>query len=186
MISTSDFRKGSKIEYKGDPYEIVDFQHVKIGRGGAFVRTKLKGLKSGKIIEESFNSGDKFAKANLEAKETQYLYSQDGLYYFMDMVTYEQMPLTEEQLGQAKQFLKENMNVEVLYYNENPLAIEVPMFVELEVVETEPGFKGDTASGGSKPAKLETGVEIKVPFHINTGDIIKVDTRDAKYMERIK
>ncbi len=186
MITTSDFRKGAKIEHKGEPYEIIDFQHVKIGRGGAFVRVKLKGLKSGKSLEESFNAGDKFPKPDLVSKEMQYLYTQDGLYYFMDMTSYEQFPLTEDQLGAAKDFLKESMNVEVLYYQNDPLAVDLPMFVELEVAETEPGFKGDTASGGSKPAKLETGVTIKVPFHINEGDIIKIDTRDAKYIERVK
>ncbi len=186
MISTNDFRRGTKIEYKGEPYIVVDFQHVKIGRGGAFVRAKLKGLKSGKIIEETFGAGDKVPKADLEEKEMQYLYNQDNLYYFMDNETYEQIPLTEEQLGDAKLYLKENMNVYILYYKQDPIAVELPNFVELQVVETEPGVRGDTASGGSKPAKLETGATVKVPFHINEGDVIKVDTRTGEYIERVK
>ncbi len=186
MISTNDFRRGTKIEYKGEPYMVIDFQHVKIGRGGAFVRAKLKGLKSGKIIEETFNAGDKVPKADLEEKEMQYLYSQDNLYYFMDNETYEQIPLTEEQLGEARLYLKENMNVYILYYKSEPIAVELPNFVELKVVQTEPGVKGDTASGGSKPATLETGATVKVPLHINEGDIIKVDTRTGEYIERVK
>ncbi|MCI4624794.1 MAG: elongation factor P [Candidatus Magnetoovum sp. WYHC-5] len=187
MIATSDFRRGTKIEYKGEPQEILEFQHVKMGRGGAFVRAKLRGLKSGKVIEETFNSGDKFPKANLESKDMQYLYGMDELYYFMDMETYEQFPLTLEQLGtNNKSLLKENMVVKILYHKETPLAVELPTFVELQVKETEPGFKGDTASGGSKPAVLETGASIKVPFHINEGDLIRVDTRTLEYIERVK
>ncbi|KJR40451.1 translation elongation factor P [Candidatus Magnetoovum chiemensis] len=186
MIATNDFRRGTKIEYKGEPQEIIDFQHVKMGRGGAFVRAKMKNLITGKVLEETFNSGEKFEKAALESKEMQYLYSQDNLQYFMDMETYEQVPLTKEQLEGIILFLKENMNVKVLYHKESPIAVELPIFVELAIAETEPGFKGDTASGGSKPAKLETGAIIKVPFHINEGDIIKVDTRTAEYIERVK
>ncbi len=186
MIATNDFKRGIKIDYKGEPCEIIGFQHVKMGRGGAYVKTKLKGLRSGKIIEETFSSGEKFPKADLEEKEMQFLYTQDNLFYFMDMDTYEQLPLTREQLDNAVMFLKENMNVKILYFRDQPLTVEIPIFVELKVVETEPGFKGDTASGGSKPAKLETGVNIKVPFHINEGDIVKVDTRTSTYIERAK
>ena len=186
MISTNDFKRGTKIEHKGEPYIVLDFQHVKMGRGGAFVRAKLKGLKSGKIIEETFGAGDKVPKADLEEKEMQYLYSQDNLYYFMDNETYEQVPLTDEQLGDARLYLKENMNVYILYYKQDPIAVELPNFVELQVTETEPGVRGDTASGGSKPAKLETGATVKVPFHINEGDIIKVDTRTGEYIERVR
>ncbi len=186
MISTSDFRRGTKIEFKGEPYEIIDFQHVKMGRGGAFVRTKMKGLRTGKIIEETFSSGDKMPKPQLEEKEMQYLYRQDNLCYFMDTETYEQVPLTEEQLGDSLKYLKENMNVSILYYKGEPIAVELPTFVELKVVETEPGFKGDTASGGSKPGVLETGAGVKIPFHINEGDVIKVDTRTGEYIERVK
>ncbi len=186
MISTSDFRKGTKIEFKGEPYEVLDFQHVKMGRGGAFVRTKMKGMKSGKVIEETFNAGDKYPRAPLEEKEMQYLYNQDGLYYFMDTGTYEQVPLNEDKLSDTIKFLKENMTVSVLYFKGEPMSLELPIFVELQVIETEPGFKGDTASGGSKPAKVETGASIKVPFHINEGDVIKIDTRTMEYIERVK
>lgn len=187
MISTSDFRRGRKVEFKGEPYEILDFQHVKMGRGSAFVRTKMKGLKSGKIIEETFSAGDKLPKADLEEREMQYLYCQDNLWHFMDNETYEQVSLTEDQLSDAKKYLKENMNAYILYYKgDDPIAVEIPIFVELMVAETEPGFKGDTASGGSKPATLETGTAVKVPFHINEGDTIKVDTRTGEYIERVK
>lgn len=186
MISTSDFRKGTKIEFKGEPYEVLDFQHVKMGRGGAFVRTKMKGMKSGKVIEETFNAGDKYPKAPLEEKEMQYLYNQDGLYYFMDTGTYEQVPLNEDKLSDTIKLLKENMTVSVLYFKGEPMSLELPIFVELQVIETEPGFKGDTASGGSKPAKVETGASVKVPFHINEGDMIKIDTRTMEYIERVK
>lgn len=186
VIATTDFRKGTKIEYKNEPYEVIDFQHVKMGRGGAFVRAKMKGLKSGKIIEETFNSGDKYPRAPLENKQMQYLYNQDNLFYFMDTETFEQIPLNEGQLGDTIKFLKENMTVDIMYFKGEPLAVELPIFVELQVIETDPGFKGDTASGGGKPAKVETGTTIKVPFHINEGDIIKIDTRTSEYIERVK
>lgn len=186
MISTNDFKRGTKLEFKGEPYEVLDFQHVKMGRGGAFVRTKMKSLKSGKIIEETFSAGDKIPKPELEEKEMQYLYNQDNLYYFMDIATYEQIPVTYEQLSDTKKFLKENMNVYILYYKGEAIAVELPNFVELQITKTEPGFKGDTASGGNKPATLETGAFIKVPFHINEGDIVKVDTRTGEYIERVK
>jgi elongation factor P len=186
VISTSDFRKGTKVEFKGEPFEVVDFQHVKMGRGGAFVRTKMKGLKSGKVIEETFTAGDKLPKAPLEEKEMQYLYAQDELYYFMDTESYEQVPLNKDQLSDTIKFLKENMTVSILYYKGEPMTVELPIFVELQIIETEPGFKGDTASGGSKPAKVETGTTIKVPFHINEGDTVKIDTRTMEYIERVK
>jgi elongation factor P len=186
MISTSDFRKGAKIEYKGAPHEIIDFQHHKMGRGGAIVRTKLKNLKTGSIFDDSFKGGEKFQKPNLEDREMQYLYSDGDHYHFMDNESYEQMPLTEEQLGDAKKFLIENMVVKALMYSGSPLTIEVPTFVELKIQKTDPGFKGDTASGGSKPAVLESGVTVKVPFHLNEGDTIKVDTRTSEYIERVK
>ncbi len=186
MIATSDFRKGAKIEYKGAPHEIIDFQHHKMGRGGAIVRTKLKNLKTGSIFDDSFKGGEKFETPNLEERSMQYLYNDGELYHFMDSETYEQMPLSIEQLGDAKKFLKENMEVKILLYNGKPLTVELPMFVELKIEKTEPGFKGDTASGGSKPAVLETGAAVKVPFHLNEGDIIKVDTRTSEYIERVK
>jgi elongation factor P len=187
LISTADFRKGLKVEFKGEPCEIIDFQHVKMGRGGAIVRTKMKSLRTGSVLEETFRSGEKLETPQLEEKKMQYLYMQDGMYYFMDEETYEQIPLTPDQLGEAKKFLKENMVVGVLYYKEAPLSIEVPTFVELLVTKTDPaGFKGDTATAGSKPATLETGAVIKVPFHINEGDTIKVDTRTSEYIERVR
>lgn len=187
LISTGDFRRGLKVEFKGEPCEIVDFQHVKMGRGGAIVRTKMKSLKTGSVLEHTFRSGEKLETPPLEEKKMQYLYMQDGMYYFMDEGTYEQTPLTSDQLGDAKKFLKENMVVGILYYKGAPLIIELPTFVELVVIKTDPaGFKGDTASGANKPATLETGAIVRVPFHINEGDIIKVDTRTSEYIERVK
>jgi len=187
LISTSDFRKGRKVEFKGEPCEIIDFQHVKMGRGGAIVRTKLKNLKTGAILEETFRSGEKLETPGLEEMTMQYLYAQDELYYFMDVETYEQIPLVQAQLGDAKKFLKENTTVKILYHKGIPISVEVPTFVELIVVKTDPaGFKGDTASGGGKPATLETGALVKVPFHINEGDTIRVDTRTSEYIERVK
>jgi len=187
LISTSDFRKGLKVEFKGEPCEIIDFQHVKMGRGGAIIRTKLKSLRTGSVLEETFRSGEKLETPKLEEKKMQYLYKQDGMYYFMDEETYEQVPFTAEELGEAKKFLKENMVIDMLYWRESPLSVELPTFVELLVVKTDPaGFKGDTASAGGKPATLETGAVVKVPFHINEGDTIRVDTRTAEYIERVK
>ncbi len=186
MISTSEFRKGAKIEYKGEPCEIIDFQHVKMGRGGAIVRTKLKSLKTGNVLEDTFRSGEKFETPHLEEKEMQYLYADGDFHYFMDTVTFEQIPLTASKLGDAIKFLKENMKVKILNYRGEPLTVELPTFVELVVVKTDPGFKGDTASGGSKPATLESGAVVKVPFHINEGDVIRIDTRTSEYIERVK
>lgn len=188
LVTTSDFRKGLKVEFKGEPCEIIDFQHVKMGRGGAIVRTKLKSLKTGSVLEETFRSGEKLETPQLEEKKMQYLYMQEDMYYFMDDKTYEQVPLTADYLGEAKKFLKENMVVGILYWKEEPLSVELPTFVELLVKKTDPaGFKGDTASGGGgKPATLETGAVVKVPFHINEGDIIRVDTRTSEYIERVK
>ncbi len=186
MITTGDFRKGKKIEYKGEPCEIVDFQHVKMGRGGAVVRTKLKSLRTGSVLEDTFRSGEKFEAPSLEEKNMQYLYEQDDMHYFMDMESYEQIPLTSAQLDDTKKFIKENMIVKILYYKGAPMSVEPPMFVELAVAETEPAFKGDTASGGSKPATLETGAVVKVPFHIQVGDVLKIDTRTSEYIEKVK
>jgi elongation factor P len=187
LISTSDFRKGKKVEFKGEPCEIIDFQHVKMGRGGAIVRTKMKNLITGAILEETFRSGEKLDTPGLEEKAMQYLYAQDDYHYFMDVETFEQVPLMQAQLGDAKKFIKENMTVRILYHKGTPISVEVPTFVELIVVKTDPaGFKGDTASGGGKPATLETGAIVKVPFHINEGYTIKVDTRTSEYIERVK
>ncbi len=186
MISTADFRKGAKIEYKGEPCEIIDFQHVKMGRGGAIIRTKLKSLKTGNVLEDTFRSGEKFETPHLEESEMQYLYAEGDLRYFMDTETFEQIPISTSHLGDAIRFLKENMNVTILKYKGEPLTVELPTFVELAVAETDPGFKGDTASGGSKPATLETGAVVKVPFHINIGDVLRIDTRTSEYIERVK
>ena len=186
MISTSDFRKGAKLEYKGEPCEIVEFQHVKMGRGGAVVRTKLKSLRTGNVLEDTFRSGDKFDTPLLEDRKMQYLYEQDGMHYFMDTETFEQVSLTIGQLGETKKYIKENMVVSMLYYKEQPISVEPPMFVELAVVDTEPAFRGDTASGSNKPARLETGAVVKVPFHIMIGDVLRIDTRTCEYMEKVK
>lgn len=186
MIATSDFRKGAKIEYKGAPHEILDFQHHKMGRGGAIVRTKLKNLKTGSIFDDSFKGGEKFPVPALEERSMQYLYNDGSHYHFMDNESYEQLPLTEEQLGEAKKFLIENMAVKMLMYSGSPLTVDLPMFVELKIEKTDPGFKGDTASGGSKPAVLESGATVKVPFHLSEGDVIKVDTRTSDYIEKVK
>jgi elongation factor P len=186
LISTSDFRKGLKVEFRGDPYEIVDFLHVKMGRGGATVKTKMKNLRTGSVIEETVRAGEKFPRPELRERKMQYLYMQDDFYYFMDTETFEQVSLTPAQLGNAKLFMKEAMEVEILYYRDDALNVELPTFIELVVEKTEPGFKGDTASGGGKPATLETGAVVRVPFHINEGDTIKVDTRTSEYIERVK
>ncbi len=185
MISTSDFRKGNKIEYKGAPHEIIDFQHHKMGRGGAIVRTKLKNLITGSIFDDSFKGGEKFENPDLNERSMQYLYNDGDQHHFMDNENYEQIPLSLEQLGDTKKFLKENMVVKILFYSGSPIAVEVPMFVELKIVKTDPGFKGDTASGGNKPAVLESGLTVKVPFHLSEGDIIKLDTRTSEYIERV-
>lgn len=186
MISTAEFRKGAKIEYKGEPFEIIDFQHVKMGRGGAIVRTKLKSLRTGNVLEDTFRSGEKFESPHLDERQMQYLYAEGDFHYFMDVESFEQIPITTSQLGEAKKFLKENLTVTILSYRGEPLTVELPTFVELVITETEPGFKGDTASGGSKPATLETGAVVRVPFHINSGDVIRVDTRTSEYIERVK
>ncbi|MBI4495631.1 MAG: elongation factor P [Deltaproteobacteria bacterium] len=186
MYSTTDFRKGLKIELNGEPFVIVDFQHVKPGKGGAFVRTRLKSLVSGNVIEPTFRSGDKVDKPDLEEREMQFLYESGGEYHFMDTRTYEQLFLTADQLGESRGFLKENIEIKVLYHNSRPIGIEVPMFVELKVVKTEPGVRGDTASGGSKPATLESGAVVQVPLFIEEGEVIRIDTRTREYITRVK
>ena len=184
MIYAGDFRKGMTFEIDGDPHVVLDFQHVKPGKGAAFVRTKYKNVITGAVVERSFNPTDKYPTAYIERKDMQYLYSDGDLYYFMDMETYEQQPIDSSKLGPAFQFVKENMEVKVLSYKGNVFGVEPPNFVELEVTETDPGFKGDTATNATKPATLETGAEIKVPLFINQGDMIRIDTRTGEYMER--
>ncbi len=186
MYSTPDFRKGLKIELNGEPFAIVEFQHVKPGKGGAFVRTTLKSLITGNVLDRTFRSGEKVDKPDLEEKAMQYLYESDDQYHFMDTETYEQFFLTEDQLGDSRYYLQENVEVEVLFHNGKPIGVEVPIFVELKVAQTEPGVRGDTASGGSKPAVLETGMTVQVPLFINEGDVLRIDTRTGKYIERAR
>ncbi len=186
MISTSEFRNGLKLELDGEPFIIVEFLHVKPGKGGAFVRTKLKNLKTGRVLERTFRSGEKVEQPDLEEKHMQYLYGSENQYCFMDNETFEQVFITEDQLGESRLYLQENIDVSVLYHNGEPIGVSLPIFVELKVAETEPGFRGDTASGGSKPATMETGAAINVPLFVNPGDIIKVDTRVGEYVERVK
>ena len=171
-------------ELDGNVVQVIEFQHVKTGKGAAFVRTKYKNVITGAVVERSFNPTDKYPTAYIERKDMQYLYSDGDLYYFMDMETYEQQPIDSSKLGPAFQFVKENMEVKVLSYKGNVFGVEPPNFVELEVTETDPGFKGDTATNATKPATLETGAEIKVPLFINQGDMIRIDTRTGEYMER--
>ena len=184
MISAGDFRNGITFELDGNVVQVIEFQHVKPGKGAAFVRTKYKNVITGAVVERSFNPTDKYPTAYIERKDMQYLYSDGDLYYFIDMDTYEQQPIDSSKLGPAFQFVKENMEVKVLSYKGNVFGVEPPNFVELEVTETDPGFKGDTATNATKPATLETGAEIKVPLFINQGDMIRIDTRTGEYMER--
>jgi elongation factor P len=185
-VSTTEFRNGLKIEIDGEPYVIVEFQHVKPGKGGAFVRTKFKSLKSGNVTDKTFRAGEKVDVPDLEEKTMQYLYGADKDRIFMDTTSYEQVSLNEKQLGDSINYLKENMEIKVLYHKGMPINIEVPMFVELAIARTDPGVRGDTASGGSKPATLETGAVVKVPLYMNEGDVIKVDTRTGTFIERVK
>jgi elongation factor P len=185
-VSTAEFRNGLKIEIDGEPYVIVEFQHVKPGKGGAFVRIKIKSLRTGNVIDRTYRSGEKVDVPELEEKKMQYLYAADKDRVFMDTTTYEQISLNEKQLGDSIQYLKENMEIKVLYHKGQPINIEIPMFAELKIAKTDPGVRGDTASGGSKPATLESGAVVKVPFYLNEGDIIKIDTRTGTFIERVK
>lgn len=185
MISAGDFRKGLTVEMDNSVYSIVDFQHVKPGKGSPFVRTRMKNIITGGIIEKTFSPTEKLPRAHVETKEMQYLYNDGELYYFMDTETYEQIPLNHSQVEDAIMYIKENSNVTIKFFKGEAFSVEPPNFVELVVTETEPGFKGDTATGGSKPATLETGAVIQVPLFVNIGDTIRVDTRTGEYMERI-
>ena len=186
MISTSEFRNGTRLEIQGEPYYIVEFQHVKPGKGGAFVRTKLKGYRTGSVIDRTFRSGEKFDEPNLEEREMQFLYSGGDDYTFMDTDSYEQFTYNKNQLGDNTDLLKENTVAKILVYHGQPISMELPTFMELKVVETDPGVRGDTASGGNKPATVETGAVIKVPLYLEAGEIIKVDTRTRAYVERVR
>ena len=184
MISTSDFRTGLTFEYEGDVVTLVEFQHVKPGKGAAFVRCKLRSLKSGANLEKTFRPGEKFQKAMVERKEMQYLFKEDDNWTFMDTETYDQIPIVESMLEDAPKYLKENMTTGILFYQGEVIGMDLPKQVELKVIATEPGIKGDTASGGSKPATLETGVVVQVPFFVNEDDILIIDTRTGNYISR--
>lgn len=184
MISTSDFRTGLTFELDGNVVQLIEFQHVKPGKGAAFVRCKLKNIKTGSAVEKTFRPGEKFPKAHIERKEMQYLYSEGDQWVFMDTETYEQVSLLESLLEDAPKYMKENMNTGILFYQGEIIGFDLPKQVELEVTATEPGIKGDTASGGSKPATLETGLVVQVPFFINEGDVLIIDTRTGQYVSR--
>ena len=185
MVNVNDIKNGITIEYEGNIYTILEFQHVEPGKGAAFVKAKLKNLRTGSIIEQTFNSSIKVGKAMIEKKTMQYLYNDGDLYYFMDNETYDQMPLSKDDLGDCLKYLKENMEVSILSYKGKVFAVEPPIFVELEVTYTEPGFAGNTTTTSGKPATLENGLEISVPLFVNIGDIVRIDTRTGLYMERI-
>ena len=185
MISAGDFRNGITLEMEGSVYQIIEFQHVKPGKGAAFVRTKLKNIISGGVVEKTFRPTEKFPQARIDRVDMQYLYSDGDLYYFMNTETYDQIALNDETIGDALKFVKENEMVKVCSHNGNVFAVEPPLFVELEVTDTEPGFKGDTDTGATKPATVETGATVQVPLFVETGDKLKIDTRTGEYLSRV-
>ncbi|WP_224366857.1 elongation factor P [Hyalangium versicolor] len=185
VIDTSEFRKGLKIEIDGEPFEIVDFQHVKPGKGSAIVRTTIRSLTKGRVLTPTFKSGDKVGKPEIEEKDMQFLYVQGDDYYFMDTRNYEQTFLSEKELGDAKNYLKESISASVLFYNGKAIGVTLPNSVDLKVTKCDPGVRGDTVSGALKPATLESGYTVNVPLFINEGDILKIDTRDGKYLTRV-
>ena len=185
MVSAGDFRNGVTLEMDGNIYQIIEFQHVKPGKGAAFVRTKLKNIINGGVVEKTFRPTEKFPTARIDRVEMQYLYNDGDLYYFMNTENYDQIALNNETIGDALKFVKENEMVKVCSHNGNVFAVEAPLFVELEVTETEPGFKGDTAQGASKPATVETGATVNVPLFVEIGDKIKIDTRTGEYLSRV-
>lgn len=184
MISSNEFKTGVTIELDGDVFTIIEFQHVKPGKGAAFVRTKLKNVKTGGVVERKFNAGEKVPRAHVERREMQYLYKDGDLFVVMDNESYEQTTLTTEQIGDGVKYLKENMNLGVLFFGTNVIGVDLPNTVQLAVAATEPGVKGDTATGGSKPATLETGAIVQVPFFINEGEVLIIDTRTGQYVQR--
>lgn len=186
MISTSEFRNGLVIRFDGELYSMVEFQHVKPGKGGAFVRTRLKNVKTGRVIDHTFRSGEKVEDIRLEKKPVQYLYRGEGDFIFMDMGSYEQISANDDVVGDDSRFMKEGLEVEILLHGSEPIGIELPIFVELQIKKTDPGLRGDTASGGSKPATLETGAVIQVPLFVEENETVKVDTRTGTYVERVK
>ncbi len=185
MISAGDFRNGITIEYEGNVYQIVEFQHVKPGKGAAFVRTKLKNIINGGVVEKTFRPTEKCPQARIDRKDMQYLYADGDLFNFMDTETYDQVALNSDTVGDTLKFVKENEMVKICSYNGNVFAIEPPLFVELEITDTEPGFKGDTATGATKPAIVETGAKVMVPLFVNQGEKIKIDTRTGEYLSRV-
>jgi elongation factor P len=185
MISTGDLKKGLSIEMDGQLYTIVDWQHIKMGRGGAIVRVKLRNLRSGSIIDRTFDAGERFQRAYLDRRTVVFQYNDGDHYYFMDTANFESVALTEAQLGEARSYLLDDMQLDVISYKEEPLSVELPVTVDLKVTYTEPGFKGDTATGGTKPAELETGLTVQVPLFVNTGDTIRVKTETGTYVERV-
>ena len=184
-ISTADFKNGMGLKINGKSYTIVEFQHVKPGKGGAFVRYKIRDLKSGRVIDQTCNAGTKFENVQLITKEMQYLYNDGDSFYFMDNETYEQIPVSADFIGDSVKWFKENDNCQLLYADTELLGVQPPMFIEVEITETDPGFKGDTVQGGTKPATIETGAVIQVPMYLNQGEVIKVDTRDGKFVSRV-
>lgn len=186
VVETNQFHKGLKIEFEGGIWEIIEYRHSKVAQRSAVMKTKLRNMNTGAVQEKNFRSGDTFRVPDMERKTMQFLYSDDIGFHFMDMVTYEQHSLTSEQVGEAANFLKEQQEVNILYFNDEPSGVELPTAVELEVKQTEPGVKGDTVSGSTKPAILESGASIQVPLFIDIGDILKVDTRTGEYLERLK
>lgn len=185
MISVNDLRTGITVEIDGTLYTVVEFLHVKPGKGAAFVRTKLKNLETGAVFERNFRAGERLNRAHIETKEMQYLYNSGDEYFFMDSATYEQISLSRDLLGDDVYFLKDNMTLHVKFHQGRPIGVELPTFVELQVTHTEPGVRGDTAAGGSKPATLETGLVVQVPLFVETGDVIRVDTRTKEYLSRV-
>lgn len=186
MADTSDLKNGLVIRFKNDLYSVVEFLHVKPGKGGAFVRTKLKSMRTGRVLENTFNSGESLDVVRVERRKYQYLYDEGETLVCMDNETYDQIYVPEKLFGQGKEFLKEGMDVDILFDGDEIISVELPIFVQLEVVETEPGLRGDTATNVLKPAKLETGATVNVPIFVNSGDILKIDTRTGSYMERVK
>ncbi len=185
MISAGDFRNGVTMEIEGNIYQIIEFQHVKPGKGAAFVRTKLRNIINGGIVEKTFRPTENFPKAHIERKDMQYLYSDGELYHFMDVETYDQIALDEAAIGDSLKFVKENEMVKICSHKGNVFAVEPPLFVELAITETEPGFKGDTATGATKPAIVETGATVYVPLFVEQGDVLKIDTRTGEYLSRV-
>ena len=184
-LATSDFKNGLKIEISGEPYTIINFQHVKPGKGGAFVRTKIKNLRNGKVIDKTFRAGEKVGEPDIEDRNMQYLYFDGDQLIFMDTETYDQLPFSVEQVGAARKYLTENLDVVVLFWNGKPINVDLPPFIEAAISKCDPGMKGDTAQGGTKPATLETGAVLQVPLFLKEGERVRVDTRSGEYVERV-